>query len=234
MRSPSGRRVAQRLALASQVLLAWLGLSSCRSTGFEARQVDRSQPDARGAGRAGAVREEECPVSVERELRGVPAVIAPEERVPEFFLASESCEIFDSREMVGKTPFVVVFFASWCSVCEHKLPLVHELVSAREGEMRAVYVSLDDEEGWDETRAFMQKVGLSPTAAVAGRDFVGFALGYNPFRSVPVVVVVGRSGRVVDVQIGVRRGDQGQLIKAIDLAIGEAPEADRLTSAPRR
>ena len=43
-----------------------------------------------------------CAVPRQRELSEPPPEIAPEERVPDFLLASESCEIFDSRELVGK------------------------------------------------------------------------------------------------------------------------------------
>ena len=171
-----------------------------------------------------------CPVSKQPELAEPPELIAPEERVPDFLLASESCEIFDSRELVGKQPFVVVFFASWCSVCEHKMPLLREALDDRSDQLTSVFVSLDDATGWSETEAFLARHGLVPTSAVAGRDFLGFSLGYNPFRSVPVVVIVGRSGRVVDVQIGVREGDAPRLLRALDRAIDEAPERPRLTS----
>jgi thiol-disulfide isomerase/thioredoxin len=195
------------------------------------RPIDRAQPVAEVS--ASSPRSSACPVRRQAVLSRAPEVIAPDERVPDFFLATEGCEIIDSRELVGKEPFVVVFFASWCSVCEHKMPAIQRAVAARNREIRALFVSLDDADGWDATREFLSRHGLSPGSAVAGRDFVGFSLGYNPFRSVPVVVVVGRSGRVVDVQIGVRRGDDGRLIKALDLAIEEPPEQLRLTSYPR-
>lgn len=161
-------------------------------------------------------------------------LIAPEERVPEFLVASESCEIYDSRELVGKQPFVIVFFASWCSVCEYKMPLLRQALDERGAKLTTVFVSLDDASGWTQTREFLARHGVVPTSAVAGRDFLGFSLGYNPFRSVPVVVVVGRSGRVVDVQVGVREGDASRLLQALDAAIEEAPEGGRLTSVGPR
>lgn len=171
-----------------------------------------------------------CPVSKQPELAAPPELIAPAERVPDFLLASESCEVFDSRELVGKKPFVVVFFASWCTVCEHKMPLLRSALDERSAELTSLYVSLDDATGLRDTEAFLARHGLVPTSAVAGRDFLGFSLGYNPFRSVPVVVIVGRSGRVVDVQVGVREGDETRLVRALDMAIDEPPESPRLTS----
>ncbi|MEO8181618.1 MAG: hypothetical protein ABI895_22510, partial [Deltaproteobacteria bacterium] len=76
-----------------------------------------------------------CPIPVQQALSEEPARIEPDERVPDFLLASERCEIFDSRELVGKQPFVVVFFASWCSVCEHKMPLVRHALAERSDEV---------------------------------------------------------------------------------------------------
>src|SRR4051812_19999525 len=74
--------------------------------------ADAAPPSA-AANRLDAARAR-CPVPVQPDLDEEPEQIEPDERVPDFLLASERCEIFDSRELVGKQPFVVVFFASWC------------------------------------------------------------------------------------------------------------------------
>jgi thiol-disulfide isomerase/thioredoxin len=174
-----------------------------------------------------------CPVGPEPPPRRAPQRITPAERVPEFLLATEACDVIDSRELVGKVPFVVVFFASWCPVCEHRVPQLREALQRRAGQLTALWITLDDaRDGWDETHDFLVRHALAPTSAVAGRDFLGFSLGYNPFRSVPVVVIVGRSGRVVGVQIGVRDGDDADLEQALDDAIDQAPERSLFTSFP--
>lgn len=174
-----------------------------------------------------------CAVGPEPPLTRNPQRITPDERVPEFLLATEACDVIDSHELVGKVPFVVVFFASWCSVCEHRMPLLREALQRRAGQLRALWVTLDDaQDGWDETHDFLARHSLAPTSAVAGREFLGFSLGYNPFRSVPVVVIVGRSGRIVGVQIGVRDGDETELEQALDDAIDQAPERSLFTSFP--
>ena len=170
----------------------------------------------------------------EPELRQPPQLIEPDERVPDFLLATEACDVFDSRQLVGKEAFVVVFFASWCEVCDQKIPLLREALRARAGQLIPLWVTLDDaQDGWSETEEFLERHELEPTSAVAGREFLGFSLGYNPFRSVPVVVVVGRSGRVVNVQVGVRDGDDAVLEQALDEAIDQAPERTLFTSFPR-
>jgi thiol-disulfide isomerase/thioredoxin len=174
-----------------------------------------------------------CPVQKQLRLREAPEQIEPEQRVPDFRLATQSCQIIDSQELVGKKPFVVVFFASWCDVCEHKIPIVQEALLERSNELTPLFVSLDEADGWSGTEDFLVRHGLVPEAAVAGREFLGFSFGYNPFRSVPVVVVVGRSGRIVDVQIGSRHGDDYRLGQALDMAIEEQPE-QLVTSYPPR
>ena len=180
-----------------------------------------------------------CAVPRQERLTEAPRSIAPDERVPEFLLATEACKVFDSRDLVGKRPFVVVFFTSWCSVCEHRIPLLRDALRQRENDVVSLWISLDDAEGgWAETDAFLERHAIESKSAVAGRDFLGFSLGYNPFRSVPVVVIVGRSGRVVAVQIGVRDGDGDVLEQALEQAIDEPPEraltSAPLTSVPRR
>jgi thiol-disulfide isomerase/thioredoxin len=166
---------------------------------------------------------ERCALPPVSARPGAPERILPDARVPDFVLASQNCQIFNSAELVGKRPFAVVFFASWCEVCEAKLPLLGRALRERADELTSVFVSLDDAAQWPGTEALLAQNGLEPKAAVAGRDFLSFSLGYDPFRSVPVVVIVGRSGRVVDIQIGVRDGDEDRLEDALDSAIGEAP-----------
>jgi peroxiredoxin len=183
---------------------------------------------------ASARSEGPCGVPRQTELSEAPPEIAPDERVPDFLLSTEACQVFDSHELVGKVPFVVVFFASWCSVCEHRVPMLRDALRERAGQVTPLWVSLDDAaDGWTETDAFLERHELARQSAVAGRDFLGFSLGYNPFRSVPVVVVVGRGGRVVAVQIGVRDGDQAVLEQALDEAIDQTPERSLFTSFPR-
>jgi thiol-disulfide isomerase/thioredoxin len=229
-RRPSSRLAMLRFRQTSRVALALL-LGACSPAVLpeptpvaQATELRRSFPIA----------EPDCRVSRQLELREPPHAIAPDERVPEFLLATEACQVFDSRELVGKVPFVVVFFASWCSVCDHKIPFLRDALREREGQVTSLWISLDDATGgWAETDAFLERHELARRSAIAGRDFLGFSLGYNPFRSVPVVVVVGRSGRVVVVQIGVRDGDDAVLEQALDEAIDQAPERTLFTSFPR-
>lgn len=207
--------LVRRCAFALASLVACAPATLPAPAAEPAQRVGDVFPDVGGA----------CAVPRQRELSEPPPAIAPDERVPEFLLATEACQVLDSRDLVGKEPFVVVFFASWCSVCEHRVPLLRDVLRERAQQVVPLWISLDDAaDGWSETDAFLERHALARRSAVAGREFLGFSLGYNPFRSVPVVVVVGRSGRVVAVQIGVREGDEDLLERALDAAIAEPPE----------
>ena len=217
-----------RAAASVCAVLIGLASASCTATPAPARAaapVALAPNETSPSGR--------CSVGPEPPLTRLPQRITPDERVPEFLLATEACDVIDSHELVGTVPFVVVFVASWGSVCEHRMPQLRAALERRAGQLRALWVTLDDaQDGWDETHDFLVRHALAPTSAVAGRDFLGFSLGYNPFRSVPVVVIVGRSGRIVGVQIGVRDGDEGELEQALDDAIDQAPERSLFTSFP--
>ncbi len=63
-------------------------------------------------------------------------VLSPDELVPEFRVRASDGTLFDSDALVGKRPFVVVFYATWCSVCEMKLPVVKEALSRASGRAR--------------------------------------------------------------------------------------------------
>lgn len=145
-------------------------------------------------------------------------VISPRRRVPEFHVATTDCAQLDSDELVGKRAFVLVFFSSWCGVCEKKLPLVQ---AAREklGPGIPFYgVVLDNEDTWSDVDPYVERLGLE-LPLVRGARFRRFALGYNPYQGVPVVVVIGRNGYVVDLQIGYSPYDYTRLLGAAELAM---------------
>lgn len=187
-------------------------LSSCTPANVPIEgRVSSSSSEARS--------EAPCGVELERVLERRPELIAPERRAPSFRVATPSCDVIDSSELVGKTPFVVAFFATWCPVCEHTMPLLREL--SDEHATPVLLVSLDDDETWPDVPGYLARHGFSGRA-VRGHDFMGFSLGYNPFGGVPVMVIVGRSGRVLDVQVGARQAARERLDEALWAASTDA------------
>jgi thiol-disulfide isomerase/thioredoxin len=144
-------------------------------------------------------------------------VIHPHRRVPTFSVTSVDCRPLRSEELVGRRPLVLVFFSSWCGVCDMKMPLVREAARRAGGTVEFVGVALDDDDTWDAVPSFVGRHHLA-FPLVRGMRFPAFTLGYNPFGGVPVVVVVGIDGRLVDLQVGYSPADLGRLLVATEIA----------------
>lgn len=143
-------------------------------------------------------------------------VISPKEPVPPFRITTTEGALIDSRSLRGK-PFMVVFFASWCSVCALKLPEAERALEEAGGDVRAFVVSVDDTGSWPDVAAFRERSN-SKLPLVRGQQYERFALAWDPFQTVPVVAVVGKNGYLVDYQIGFAEGHFGRLVEALRAA----------------
>lgn len=152
-----------------------------------------------------------------QKLKGLRFVGMDNGPVPRFDVRSSDGRRFDSARLVGHQPFVVIFFATWCPVCENKLPLVKKALD-RLGPLTVILVSADDPDTFERVPAYLRRHGLERLPVVRGTDYPAFAVSYDPFSRVPLVVVVGRNGGLVDFQMGITTDDTQRLIKAVELA----------------
>jgi hypothetical protein len=116
--------------------------------------------------------------------------------------------------VVGKEPLVVVFFATWCELCARKVKTVRRATSAEPG-AKVLYVAVDGDDTKDHVPGFMREQRLSFARVMDGLAHPEFLRLYNPSQSIPLVAVVGRSGRLVDMQVGLRSGDGRKLEAAL-------------------
>lgn len=137
--------------------------------------------------------------------------------VPEFRLRSVDGQVFDSTTLVGDRAFVFVFFATWCRMCDHKLAAVRRGLD-RLGQVTMIGVSVDDAETFAAVTPFLEEHGLK-MPIVPALENPKFAIEYNPFQTVPLVVVVGKNGGLVDYQLGYQGdGDEERFVRAVKLA----------------
>jgi peroxiredoxin len=137
-------------------------------------------------------------------------------QVPDFSLRAADGQVFDSQALVGKRPFVVVFFATWCPTCEQKMPLVEQALH-KLGRVTVIGVSVDDDDTWPRVEQYLERHGLS-FPVVRAESYPRFSVSYDPFSTVPLVIVVGRNGGLVDYQMGYQPDDAKRLVKAVKLA----------------
>jgi peroxiredoxin len=136
--------------------------------------------------------------------------------VPEFRIKASDGRTFDSEQLVGDRAFVFVFFATWCQMCDKKLGALRRALD-RTGTVTMIGVSADDADTWRNVRPFVKEHGLEMPIVPALQN-PKFAISYNPFHTVPLVVVVGRNGGLVDYQLGYRGDDEERFVAAVQLA----------------
>jgi thiol-disulfide isomerase/thioredoxin len=175
-------------------------------------QAPRPQPPA-----ASLYLEPEETLATQFDLNELRFVGMDDGPVPDFMLRTESGGTFDSRQLVGERAFVVVFFATWCAVCDLKMPLLRRAL-ATTGPVTAIGVAVDEAATWPRVAQYMKRHGLTSMPLVRAQKYPGFAVSYNPFGSVPLVVVVGQNGGLVDYQIGYAPNDGARLEAAVELA----------------
>lgn len=151
--------------------------------------------------------------------------------VPDFSLTTSDGYKLDSTDFIGEEPFVVVFFATWCQVCDMKMPVLKSVLDDV-GPVRTILVSLDDAQTWSHVPGYLKEYGIH-YPVVSAYAYPSFAASYNPFQAVPLVVVVGKNGGLVDFQMGFADTHRQRLTDAIKLAKTIGPlKATEHGSAP--
>lgn len=214
--------------LGTVAILCCLVGSAC-SSGSSAKPPETSAPAA-GRARpppASLYLEPEETLSTQFNVRDLRFVGMDDGPVPDFQLRTEQGRALDSRRLVGERAFVVVFFATWCAVCDLKLPLLRRAL-ATTAPVAVIGVSVDDPQTWPRVAPYLRRHGLTSMPLVRAQRYPAFAISYNPFSTVPLVVVVGKNGGLVDYQIGYAPNDEQRLEAAVRLAKRIGP----LKSAP--
>jgi hypothetical protein len=141
--------------------------------------------------------------------------------VPDFELATSNGDRYLSKTLVGHQPFVTVFFATWCDYCAVELKAL-ERALGEVGPMLVIPVSADGNETWQDVAPYLASFGIHQPA-VRARDYPLFSMAYDPFDTVPVVVIVGRNGGLVDYHVGYDPAYTERLAASLRLAKSVGP-----------
>jgi thiol-disulfide isomerase/thioredoxin len=158
-------------------------------------------------------------------------------RVPDFEVYAVGGVRYSSQLLVGKQPFVAVFFATWCDYCQGELKTIerafHEI-----GPMPVIPVSVDGPETWGQVPAYLASFGIH-APAVRASHYRRFAATYNPADILPSVAIVGRNGALVDYLHGYDPAHAERLLASLRHAKAVPPlppgelTASNLAVAPR-
>jgi peroxiredoxin len=136
--------------------------------------------------------------------------------VPDFQLRTTEKQIVDSQSLIGARPFAIVFFATWCDQCDKKLAALHEALASF-NDFTVIGVAVDDKSTWKKVPNYIKKHGFH-IPIVAALEHPSFSVSYNPWSTVPLVVIVGRNGGLVDYQLGCEPNDNQRLVSSLELA----------------
>jgi hypothetical protein len=153
--------------------------------------------------------------------------------------------VIESRDVIGARPVLIVFFTTWCGVCRRTLAEVRQVLeilqstpppgSATPGDdTLTVLVSLDGADTWPRVADYLAGYQLDEPV-VRGAVHEPFVMDYDPTLGIPVAIVVGRDGNVVDIQRGWSAVGARRLRAALELARAAPPAGRttrRSTSAP--
>ena len=136
--------------------------------------------------------------------------------VPDFELLAAGGGHYSSKELVGQQAFVVLFFATWCDYCNVELKSVQHALKET-GPIRVIPVSADGPETWAQVPGYLARFGIHDHA-VRAHEYPRFALSYDPFDTVPLLVIVGRNGGLVDCLVGYDPAHAQRLLSSLRLA----------------
>lgn len=148
--------------------------------------------------------------------------IHPDEVIPHFRVTTLDGSVIDSRQVLNDKPLMLVFFSSWCPICDKKLPVVTRALKTVGDKVTVVGVVLDEEDSWDEVSSFVDRNRLD-YPMVRGETYLNFSVAFNPIGGVPWVVVIDKAGRVVEIQLGLSPNHYDRLVSAIETASAAPP-----------
>lgn len=118
---------------------------------------------------------------------------------PLFSLKALDGKTVDLQSYIGKKIVVLDFWATWCGPCVMSLPILTDVTEGFR-DKDVVFIGVNQGEGPDEIKTFLSEqklafdVALDTEAAVAGKYMVN---------GIPQTVIIGKSGKVEAVHVGV-------------------------------
>ncbi len=143
--------------------------------------------------------------------------IHPEQVVPHFRVTTLEGAVLDSKKILSERPMMLVFFSSWCPICEKKLPVLRRALDAVGNKVQTVGVVLDEEDSWSAVAPYIEAHHLD-FPMVRGEQYLNFSVAFNPIGGVPWVVVIDKRGRIGEVQLGLAPNHYDRLVAAVEHA----------------
>jgi peroxiredoxin len=133
--------------------------------------------------------------------------------------ADERAQDFTLRDMNGAEVVlssfqgkvvVISFWATWCGPCKEEMPHLFKMYQELgDRGLVVLSVSTDDARSVSKVKPFIQKMGYSFPVLLDKESTV--ISSYNPAKTLPYTVIVGRDGTIARRTSGYTPGDEGEL-----------------------
>jgi peroxiredoxin len=141
---------------------------------------------------------------------------------PDFTARDVDGKTFRLSDHTGKQIVLLDFWSTFCEPCKAEFPHLSAMYERdRAKGLLIVGVAMDGPESIAEVPAFVKRHGVN--FPVVLDDDSHIASLYDPKKSMPLSVLIGRDGRILVVREGYNPGDEKLVAMDIQKALDEAP-----------
>ena len=115
-----------------------------------------------------------------------------DDRAPNIELKTLDGETFELSQWIGKKPFVLVFYVTWCKTCKGEIPTIKKIHKTYAGEeLGLITVNAHFKDSLDNARRYRKEHELPYTILF---DEAGHAADKYMVLGVPMILMVDKSG----------------------------------------
>lgn len=152
----------------------------------------------------------------------VPRAEGARTKAPDFRVADLAGEKVSLKDLLGKGPIVVDFWATWCKPCLKELPYVDRIREkyADRG-VQVLAVTIDSPKSQSQVKRYIDTHKYGFTVLLDPEQEVFRKLQGKG--SIPYVVVLDAEGNIRYQHTGYRPGDENELERVVAELLGDAP-----------
>jgi peroxiredoxin len=143
---------------------------------------------------------------------------------PDFTARDVEGKTFRLSDHVGKNVVLLDFWSTFCEPCKAEFPHLRSLYEAQKDKgLLVIGIAMDGPETIADVPAFVKRFDLG--FPVVTDDDSRIASMYDPKKSMPFSVLIGRDGRIVAVREGYNPGEEKLVEADVDKALAGSPPA---------
>ena len=147
-------------------------------------------------------------------LWGKESLLAPTFTLPS--LTGQSVSLADQKGNI----VLINFWATWCKDCVQEMPEFEKLYQKYHEKGLSIFAISIDKKGQPAVKDFLKRENLKPTYPIL-LDPEGHVPRAYRLRWVPVTIVVGRDGRIIEKILGAKPWGSEEMMKSFDRLLNE-------------